>query len=192
MSAYLQLIFSFLQIGLFSFGGGYASMPLIIEQAVTKHHWISLSTFTDLFTISQMTPGPIAINGSTFIGEAVKGFPGAIVATIACISPAVVICSVLAYIYVKYKQIDWMQNILSYLRPAVVAMIAISGISIFIASFFDDSKIAISAIRYHAIVVFFICLILLRKFKMNPVLVMFLAGVSEVVFTVITKGSLCN
>lgn len=185
MNIYLQLIWSFLQIGLFSFGGGYASMPLIIEQAVVKHHWISLSTFTDLFTISQMTPGPIAINGSTFIGEAVKGFPGAIVATLACIFPAVIICSVLAYIYVKYKQIDSMQKILSYLRPAVVAMIAISGISILLSAFFKDSKIAVSALRYHAIIVFLICLYLLRKWKMNPVLVMFLAGLSEVIIQAI-------
>lgn len=181
MKIYFQLIWSFLQIGLFSFGGGYASMPLLIEQAVKKHHWISMSTFTDLFTISQMTPGPIAINGSTFIGEAVKGFPGAVVATIACIFPSIIICTVLAMIYVKYKDIDWMSNILKFLRPAVVAMIAISGVSILLAAFFTDSKVAVTALRYHAIIIFIVCLVLLRKFKMNPVVVMFLSGIVEIV-----------
>lgn len=189
MRIYLQLIISFLQIGLFSFGGGYASMPLLIEQAVVKHHWLSMSVFTDLFTISQMTPGPIAINGSTFIGETVKGFPGAVVATLACILPSVIICSVLAVIYVKYKDIDWMSRILRILRPAVVAMIAISGISILISAFFNHSHLAIKALRYHAIIIFIVCIILLRRFKMNAVLVMFLAGVAEVAFQYI-QGTL--
>ena len=66
---YLQLFFSFLQIGMFSFGGGYAALPLIQEQVVTQHGWLSRSEFTDLITISQMTPGPIAVNSATFAGQ---------------------------------------------------------------------------------------------------------------------------
>ena len=66
---YLQLFFSFLQIGLFSFGGGYAAMPLIQGQVVTRHEWLTMGEFTDLITISQMTPGPIAINSATFVGS---------------------------------------------------------------------------------------------------------------------------
>ena len=62
---YIQLFFSFLQVGLFSFGGGYAAMPLIQGQVVTMHQWLSMSEFTDLITISQMTPGPIAVNSAT-------------------------------------------------------------------------------------------------------------------------------
>ena len=65
---YLQLFLSFLQVGMFSFGGGYAAMPLIQGQVVTGHHWLSMSEFTDLITISQMTPGPIAVNSATFVG----------------------------------------------------------------------------------------------------------------------------
>ena len=65
---YLQLFLSFLQIGLFSFGGGYAAMPLIQDQVVALNHWLSMKEFTDLVTISQMTPGPIAINSATFVG----------------------------------------------------------------------------------------------------------------------------
>ena len=85
---YLQLFFSFLQIGAFSFGGGYAAMPLIQNQIVDLHHWLSFSEFTDLITISQMTPGPIAINSATFVGIKVAGIPGAICATIGCILPS--------------------------------------------------------------------------------------------------------
>ena len=85
---YLQLFLSFLQIGLFSFGGGYAAMPLIQAQIVDAHGWLTMSEFTDLITISQMTPGPIAVNSATFVGINIAGIPGAIVATIGCILPS--------------------------------------------------------------------------------------------------------
>ena len=75
---YLQLFWSFLQIGLFSFGGGYAAMPLIQGQVVTSHGWLTMSEFTDLITISQMTPGPIAVNSATFVGLKIAGIPGAV------------------------------------------------------------------------------------------------------------------
>lgn len=71
---YLKLFLSFLQIGLFSFGGGYAAMPLIQEQVVTQHGWLTMTEFTDLITISQMTPGPIAINAATFVGSKIVEF----------------------------------------------------------------------------------------------------------------------
>ena len=79
---YLELFWSFLKIGLFSFGGGYAAMPLIQEQVVSSHSWLSMSEFTDLITISQMTPGPIAINSATFVGIKIAGIPGALVSTV--------------------------------------------------------------------------------------------------------------
>ena len=74
---YFQLFLSFFQIGLFSFGGGYAAMPLIQGQVVQGHGWLSMSEFTDLITISQMTPGPIAVNSATFVGIKIAGIPGA-------------------------------------------------------------------------------------------------------------------
>ena len=88
---YLQLFLSFLQIGMFSFGGGYAAMPFIQDQVVNLHHWLSLSEFTDLITISQMTPGPIAVNSATFVGLKIAGFLGAVVATLGCILPSCLI-----------------------------------------------------------------------------------------------------
>ena len=85
---WFQLFLSFLQIGLFSFGGGYAAMPLIQEQIVNIHGWLDMDQFTDLITISQMTPGPIAINSATFVGIRIGGIPGALVATLGCILPS--------------------------------------------------------------------------------------------------------
>ena len=93
---YLQLFFSFLQIGMFSFGGGYAAMPLIQGQVVTAHHWLSMEEFTDLITISQMTPGPIAINSATFVGTKIAGIPGAVVSTLGCILPSCILVTLLA------------------------------------------------------------------------------------------------
>ena len=102
----LELFLSFLQIGAFSFGGGYAAMPLIQGQVVTLHQWLSMEEFTDLITISQMTPGPIAVNSATFVGIKIAGIPGAVVATFGCILPSCVIVTLLAKLYLKYRNME--------------------------------------------------------------------------------------
>ena len=84
---YLELFWSFFQVGLFSIGGGYAAMPLIQAQVVDQHGWLSLSEFIDVITISQMTPGPIGINSATFVGIKIAGIGGALVATLGCVLP---------------------------------------------------------------------------------------------------------
>ena len=116
---YLYLFVSFLQVGMFSLGGGYAAMPLIQEQVVTIHHWLDISEFTDLVTISQMTPGPISINAATFVGIKVAGIPGAVVATGGCILPSCVVVIIIAKVYLKYRKMGMLQGILNALRPAV-------------------------------------------------------------------------
>ena len=92
---YLQLFWSFFQIGLFSIGGGYAALPLIQTQVVQVHSWITMNEFNDLITISQMTPGPIAINSATFVGNQIAGLGGAIISTLGCIMPSCIIISIL-------------------------------------------------------------------------------------------------
>ena len=96
MSILLQLFLSFVQIGLFSIGGGYAAMPLIQSEVVANHAWLTMSEFTDLITIAEMTPGPITINSSTFVGIRTAGLPGAIIATAGCILPSCLIVLMLA------------------------------------------------------------------------------------------------
>ena len=122
---YLQLFLSFLQIGAFSFGGGYAAMPLIQNQVVQLHPWLSQSEFTDLITISQMTPGPIAVNSATFVGTRIAGMPGALAATAGCVLPSCILVTLLAKIYLKYRNLSLLQGVLKSLRPAVIAMIAV-------------------------------------------------------------------
>ena len=127
---FVQLFLSFLQVGLFSVGGGYAAIPLIQNQVVELHPWLSLQEFTDLVTIAEMTPGPIAVNSATFVGIRIAGIPGAIIATLGCITPAIILVSLLAYIYGKYQNLSVLQNVLSCLRPAVVALIAVPVLSL--------------------------------------------------------------
>ena len=178
---YIQLFFSFLQVGLFSFGGGYAAMPLIQGQVVQGHGWLSMSEFTDLITISQMTPGPIAVNSATFVGIKIAGIPGALVATFGCILPSCILVTFIAYFYLKYQKLAALQGVLSSLRPAVIALIASAGISILVSAFWNgQTVIRLPDTDWGMVILFGLCIVLLRKCKMNPVTVMFLAGILKV------------
>jgi chromate transporter len=181
MSVYIELFLAFLQIGAFSFGGGYAAMPLIQEQVVGKYGWLSLSDFTDLVTISQMTPGPIAVNAATFVGENIAGIPGAIVATFGCILPSCIFVTILAHFYLKYRKMAMLQGILGSLRPAVVAMIFSAGLLILIPALFESGAVSFIAGNFNVRIAiwFAIALFLLMKMKWDPILVMVLTGVME-------------
>ncbi len=183
----LQLFLSFLQIGAFSFGGGYAAMPLIQNQVVELHHWLTISEFTDLVTISQMTPGPIAVNSATFVGTKIAGFPGALVATLGCILPSCIIVTVIAWLYMKYRKMESLQSVLNVLRPAVVSLIASAGLTIIVSSFFGELGISIETLKIQMVIIFSICMLLLIKWKMNPIFVMILAGVLNVAQYFITQ-----
>ena len=120
----LSLFWSFLQVGLFSIGGGYAAMPLIQAQVVDGHGWRSMAEFTDLITIAEMTPVPIAVNSATFVGLRIAGVAGAVVATFGCVLPSLVLVSLLARIYYRHQRGLVLRGVLGSLRPAVVALIA--------------------------------------------------------------------
>ena len=183
---YLELFWSFFQIGLFSIGGGYAAMPLIQNQVVDIHPWLTMTGFADIMAISEMTPGPIAVNSATFVGTKIAGVPGALVATMGCILPSCIIVTLIASLYLKYRNLSLMQGILRSLRPAVVAMIASAGISILITAFWGSSAaIALADTNWDLVVIFILCIVLLQKCKMNPILVMVLAGVMKVVVDVV-------
>lgn len=183
----LELFQAFLMIGAFSFGGGYASIPLIQQQVVENHQWLTLSQFTDLITISQMTPGPLAINAATFVGIRVAGIPGAIVATLANELPSAIIIAILAWLYVRYKDLQIMKTILSYLRPAVTALIASAGVSILISALFgEEAIITIQNLKLNLLVIFLFCLFVIRRYKLNPILAMLLGGAMNLVWYLIT------
>jgi len=178
---YIQLFLSFLQVGMFSVGGGYAAMPLIRSQVVEQHSWLTMQEFTDLITIAEMTPGPIAINSATFVGLRIAQLPGAIVATLGCITPALVLVSLLAYVYRKYKDLSLLQNILACLRPVIVALIFGAGLSILVMVMFGEGAWSLSSIDWIGTFSFAAAFFALRKLKCNPILTMCLCGAAGLV-----------
>jgi hypothetical protein len=130
---YLYLFFTFFQIGLFGFGGGYGMLSLIQTETVIQHHWLTSAEFTNIVAISQMTPGPIGINSATYCGYAAihnAGYGmwmsvlGSVVATTALVLPSLVLMILISKMFMKYMNTEPVQNIFSGLRPAVVGLLA--------------------------------------------------------------------
>lgn len=174
-----SLFLSFLQIGTFSFGGGMASIPLVQEQVVNLHQWLSLTEFADLVTIAEMTPGPIAVNAATFVGLRIFGFSGAAIATIACILPSCLLLALLSCVYTKYKNHAVFLGIMGGLRPAVVALIAGAGLSMLKLAVWGENAVSFhpSSINLIAVLLFLAAFFVLRKWKPNPIFVMLGTGV---------------
>ena len=179
---YLELFWSFLQIGLFSIGGGYAALPLIQEQVVDLHPWLTMTQFADIMTIAEMTPGPIAVNSATFVGIQIAGLPGAVIATLGCIFPSCIIVLTLAYIYYRFRGLSMVQGILAGLRPAVVSMIASAGIALFIMALYGQRTLPadLKSFDVIALVIFTVGFLILRKWKTNPIYVMAGCGAAGV------------
>ncbi len=178
MSSLLSLYFSFFKVGLFSIGGGLAALPLIQEEVVNTNGWMTLLDFSDLVAIAQMTPGPIALNSATFVGTSLNGFSGAVVATLGNITPSIIIVSVLAYVYFKYKNLNTIRGILEGLRPASLGLIASAGLIIFVLAIWGNSTLSIQLemSQILSLSIFAISLFVLQKFKWHPILVMLACG----------------
>ena len=176
---YIQLFWSFFQIGLFSIGGGYAAMPLIEQQTVILNNWLTAEGFADIVTIAEMTPGPIALNAATFVGTQVAGFKGALIATFGCILPSTCIVFLMVYLYYKYRSISVVQNALAGVRPVVIALIASAGITLICMAVYGTKDVADVWMNpdYVAIGLIVIAFLVLRKWKINSIYVILGAGV---------------
>ena len=179
---YIQLFWSFFQIGLFSIGGGYAAMPLIQNQVVDTHSWLTMSQFADIMTIAEMTPGPIAINSATFVGIQVSGVRGAIIATLGCVCPSCIVVMTLAYIYYRFRGLNIVQGVLAGIRPAVISMIASAGISLLILAVYGQRTLPadLTDIDAVAVSIFIVGFVILRKWKLNPLWIMGASGVAGI------------
>lgn len=180
---YLELLWSFIQIGMFSIGGGYAAMPLIQNQVVDIHPWLTMQQFADVMAIAEMTPGPIAINAATFVGIQVAGLPGAIIATFGCVIPSCAIVLTLAYVYYRFRGLTMVQGVLAGLRPAVVAMIASAGLSLMILAFYGQRQLPDNLLDLDliAVAIFGAAVFVLRKWKVSPIWIMAGAGVAGII-----------
>lgn len=175
----LKLFFAFIQVGLFSVGGGYAAIPLIQEQIVNVYELMTMEEFSDLITVAEMTPGSISINSSTFVGMRLAGASGAIICTLGCIIPSFCICLTLAHFYYKYRTVGGVQTVLASLRPAVVALISSAGASILMLGLFqtDFKSVSIENLHIVELVIFLISLFILRKFKANAITIILGSGI---------------
>lgn len=170
---YLQLFWVYLKIGLFGFGGGYAMLSLIQAEVVEHYGWISTQEFTDIVAISQMTPGPIGINSATYIGYTATGTVwGAIVATFAVSFPSFVLVLLISYFFAKFKNNRFVEAAFLGLRPATVGLIAAAALLLMNSDNFID---------YKSFLIFGASFLLVWKFKVNPILMIVLAGVAGAV-----------
>ena len=170
---YIQLLISYLKIGLFGFGGGYAMLSLIRHEIVDKHSWLTGGEFTDIVAISQMTPGPIGINSATYIGYTVTGNVwGSIIATGAVCLPSFVIFLYIARVYARFSSNRYMESAFSALRPAVVGLIAAVVLLLLNPENFIDMV---------SVLIFAGAFILTKFLKFHPILLIVLAGVAGMI-----------
>jgi chromate transporter len=167
---YLQLFITYLKIGLFGFGGGYAMLSLVEFEVVKCHHWVTPAEFTDIVAISQMTPGPIGINSATYIGYTATGNVfGSIVATLAVCLPSFVLMILVSKFLLSFRNNRWIEAALSAIKPLTIGLLAVAALSMINTSNFIDYKS----------VLFFIAAFLLSwKFRVHPILTLVIAGIA--------------
>lgn len=123
MKELLELYWTFVQIGCVTFGGGYAMLPILERELVDKRHWTTMDDLRDYFSIGQCTPGIIALNVSTFIGEKRKGVPGALVATMGFLTGPIVIILIIAAFLTNFAQLEVIQHAFAGIRVCVCVLI---------------------------------------------------------------------
>ena len=171
-----ELFWTFFQIGILSFGGGYASLPLMQAQMVDAHAWISLEQFSTILTISEMTPGPVSLNAATFVGTQLAGVPGALAATLGFILPSCIIVTLLALLYKKYHSLRLVQGGLAGLRPAVVGFIASAGATLVLLALWGSDVIT-GVPDLIALGIFIAAFLALRFIKkLPPILLLCICG----------------
>lgn len=143
LESLFSLYSTFLKIGAFAFGGGYAVLPLIQKYVVNDMKWLSMKDLTNLVSLSQVTPGPIGINSATFIGTKVASLPGALVATIAEVTPCCILMLILGRFLFNRQKLDIMDNILKGLKPAISGLILIAAIEMIQSSLFTNTSLNI-------------------------------------------------
>ena len=170
----LNLFLTFLKIGAFTFGGGYAMIPLIQEETVKKNKWVSDDDILEVIAIAESTPGPISVNAATFIGYKVNGFLGALVSTLGLILPAFVIMFLLSFVLRQVKDIKVVQYAFFGIRAGVLALIVNSLVKMY-------KQVNKNLISY---IIMIISLILTACFDINAILVIILCGIIGLVSSI--------
>lgn len=179
---FLQLFYTFFQIGLFGFGGGYAMLSMIQGEVVTRYGWLTAQEFTDIVAISQMTPGPIGINCATYVGYITTGSVfGSIIATFAVILPSFVLMLLISRFFLAYQKHPLVEAVFKGLRPAVVGLLASAALVLMTKdNFGSPTKDTYSFIV--SCIIFLVAFIGTRKFKVNPILMIVGCGIAGLIF----------
>ncbi|WP_297596354.1 chromate transporter [uncultured Cetobacterium sp.] len=164
---YFILFYEFFKIGMFSFGGGLAMLPLM-QNVVFKHGWLTEQQFLDIIAISQVTPGPIAINTATFVGHQVAGIPGAITATFSSALPSFLVILIVATIFYKIKNNPKKEFFFRGVKPVTLALIAFAGIIIAKPTFLVDNYLQ----SLKASFIFILVLLGIKYIKINPIIIL--------------------
>lgn len=171
----LQLFVSYLKIGFFGFGGGYAMLSLIHSEVVVRNAWLTNGEFSDIVAISQMTPGPIALNSATYIGYEVAGIWGSIVATTAVCIPALTVMMLITRFYLKLHDNIYVKSVVAGMKPVVVGMIMSAALLLIL----PHSAEGRSFIDGWSWAIFTLTLIASAR-KVNPILLIVCSGLAGV------------
>ena len=172
----LELFISYLKIGFFGFGGGYAMLSLIQNEIVVQHGWLTLAEFTDIVAVSQITPGPIAINSATYVGYSVAGVWGSIVATVAVSLPSLTIMALLTKFFLQLRNNRYVSGIVTAMKPVVLGMILSAALLLM----FPASDSEASFIDLWSWVLFGVTLAASLR-KVNPIIMILLSAIAGVV-----------
>ena len=162
----LELFWTFFRIGAFTFGGGYAMLPLI-QAEVAAHGWMEAEELVNFVAVSESTPGPFAVNISTFVGTRLAGIPGAVCATLGVALPSFVIILIVAKCFARFKRSALVRGCMSGLRPAVVGLIATALLSVGRTVFFPQG-ITLGPAFFVSLGVFLLSAVLAFK-KLHPI-----------------------
>lgn len=168
----VKLFLTFLKIGAFSFGGGYAVLSLIQKEVIENTHWISAQDFIDIVAIAEMTPGPIAVNSSTFAGYKIGFIAGSAAATLGVVLVPIIVTLLVSIYFNKFKHLKQVSWILKGIRPAVLGLIAAACIKIGSISIVDIRGAVIALLVFAGV----------YKLKLNPIIAIFISGGLGVLF----------
>jgi chromate transporter len=178
----LLLFWTFFKIGAFTFGGGYAMLPLIEREIVENKGWLSQDEMVDIFAISQSFPGAVAINSAIFIGKKICGYPGAFLALLGTILPSFVIITIVAIIFERISDINFIKAAFKGIGSAVVALLIVAAIRVGKTAIRDKS----------GILIFIIALVLLVIIKIHPVYVIIMGILSGLLIYFIKISNIKN
>ena len=172
MKVLFDLFRAFFTIGALTFGGGYAMLPMLEREIVTKHSWATNEELLNYFAIGQCTPGIIAVNTATFVGYKIKGVIGGIVATLGVVAPSMVIITIIAMVLENFMDIAWVQNAFAGIRVAVCALITVSVVKLFKSNVKQHWHIALAIIAF----------VVVALLKLSPVYVVVACAVLSFIF----------